>query len=180
MRAVRFVVIVVMLCAGMSEAVAGQEMVPRATPATSAIPSGSGVSGRAAPPVAGRRVDFGDYSSLTLTVRAWEALGRGDAAAVAAYTKMCITLYEAEAKQQQASLKDFASKEHAFEPWALNDVATCYFILGESLRAQRHSADARSAFERIIAEFGFAQCWDPRGWFWKVTEGARIRLTVLP
>ena len=174
MRTMRVGLMVAVLCATMSEAAGGQEIVPR--PAAT-IPSE--VGGRAMQPAV-RSVDFGDYTSLTLTVGAWEALGRGDAAGVAAYAKMCITLYEAEAKQQQASLKEFAPKERAFESWALNDVATCYFILGESLRAQRRYTEARAIFERVIAEFGFAQCWDPRGWFWKVAEGARVRLTVLP
>ncbi len=123
--------------------------------------------------------DFGDFTSQTLTVKAWNALGTGDYAAVNAYTSKCIELYEAKAKDQQAALKDFAPKETTFDQWALNDVATCHFIRGKAAVAQGKTAEAKSAFERVINELGYAQCWDPKGWFWKVAEGAKDQLAVL-
>jgi tetratricopeptide (TPR) repeat protein len=127
----------------------------------------------------GTAYDFGDYTSQTLTVKAWEALGKNDAKGVELYTKKCIELYEEEAKKQQASLTEFAMKEKAFNYWALNDVATCYFILGESLMAQTRWAEAKAAFERVVNDFTFAQCWDPKGWFWKVAVGSRGRLNKI-
>jgi len=127
----------------------------------------------------GTPYDFGDYTSQTLTVKAWEALGKNDHRGVELYTKKCIELYEGDAKKQQAQLKDFAPKDRAFDSWALNDVATCYFILGESLMAQKQHKDAQAAFERIVNDFSFAQCWDPQGWFWKVTVGARGRINKI-
>jgi tetratricopeptide (TPR) repeat protein len=127
----------------------------------------------------GTPYDFGDYKSETLTVKAWGALDGGDHKGVELYTRKCIELYEADAKRQQAQLKEFAPKEKVFEYWALNDVATCYFILGESLIAQKRYKEAKAAFERIINDFAFAQCWDPKGWFWKVAVGARDRLNKI-
>jgi len=124
----------------------------------------------------GTPYDFGDFTSQTLTVKAWDVLGKADHRGGELYTKKCIELYEEEAKKQQAALTDFAPKDKAFDNWALNDVATCYFILGESLLAQKRYQEAKAAFERVVNDFSFAQCWDPKGWFWKVAVGSRERL----
>ena len=133
---------------------------------------------KSAPP-ATNEYDFGDFSSQTLTTKAWEALSKGDHKAVQVYAKKCIELYEAKALEQQASLTDFAPKEKAFDNWALNDVATCYFIFGESLMAQHRFPEAKSAFDRVVNDFSFAQCWDPKGWFWKVAVASRGRLNKI-
>ena len=127
----------------------------------------------------GTPYDFGDYKSETLVRKAWGALDQRDYRGVELYVKKCLELYEADAKRQQASLKDFPPKEKVFNYWALNDVATGYFILGESLIAQNRYQEARATFERVINDFAFAQCWDTRGWFWKVAVGARDRLNKI-
>jgi tetratricopeptide (TPR) repeat protein len=127
----------------------------------------------------GTAYDFGDYTSQTLTTKAWEALAKGDHKGVELYTKKCIELYEGDAKQQQASLTEFAPKDKTFNYWALNDVATCYFILGESLMNEKRYAEAKAAYERVVNDFSFAQCWDPKGWFWKVAVAARGRLNKI-
>ena len=127
----------------------------------------------------GTSYNYGDYTSQTLTTKAWEALTANDHKGVELYTKKCIELYEAEAKKQQASLTEFAPKDKTFNYWALNDVATCYFIMGESLMAQKRYKEAKAAFERVVNDFRFAQCWDPKGWFWKVETGARGRINKL-
>jgi tetratricopeptide (TPR) repeat protein len=124
----------------------------------------------------GTPYDFGDYTSMTLTVKAWEALGKNDHKGVELYAKKCFELYEAEAKKQQKSLTDFAPKDKAFDYWALNDVGTCYFILGESLLNQKKYPEAKAAYERVINDFGFAQCWDPKGWFWQVAKGSKDKI----
>lgn len=127
----------------------------------------------------GTPYDFGDYTSQTLTTKAWQALDAQDHTGVELYAKKCIELYEHDAQAQQASLTDFAPKDKAFDQWALNDVATCYFILGESLMAQRRFPEAKATFERVVSDFSFAQCWDPKGWFWKIAVGARGRINKI-
>ena len=127
----------------------------------------------------GTAYDFGDYTSQTLTTKAWQSLERNDHKGVEIYTKKCIELYEGDAKKQQAAMTDYAPKDTAFNAWALNDVATCYFILGESLMAQKRYDEAKAAFERVVNDFLYAQCWDPKGWFWKVAVGARGRLNKI-
>ena len=123
--------------------------------------------------------DFGDYTSMTLTVKAWQALGVKDYPAVEAYTAKCFNLYSQEAEKQQAQLTDYAPKESAFDWWALNDVGTCYFIRGEADMNQKLWAQAEKEFQTILDKYSFAQCWDPKGWFWKPVVGARGRLNKI-
>lgn len=127
----------------------------------------------------GKEYDFGDYTSMTLTVNAWGCLDKKDYVGIEIYTRKCIELYEEEAIKQQTSMTDYLPKEQAFNPWALNDVGTCYFILGEALLAQGRYKEAKEAYSKIIDKFSFAQCWDPRGWFWKPAVGARGKINKI-
>jgi tetratricopeptide (TPR) repeat protein len=127
----------------------------------------------------GKEYDFGDYTSMTLTVKAWEALDKKDYTGVEIYTRKCLDLYEEEAAKQQAAQTDYLPKEQAFNTWALNDVGTCYFILGEGLVGAGKYKEAKEAYSKIIDKFSFAQCWDPRGWFWKPAVGARGKINKI-
>ena len=131
--------------------------------------------------LSGSNLDFGDYTSETLTVKAWEALKNNDLDSVLAYTGKCLTLYEAKAKEMQASLKEYPweSKDKIFSYWALNDVGTCLFIQGEAFRKAGKNHEAKDAYKKVISEYSFAQCWDPQGWFWKPAEGAQRQLDEL-
>ncbi len=125
--------------------------------------------------------DYGDYRSVTLTTKAWGALAQSDLEAALAYTNKCIELYADKAKEMQASLKDYVkgtdSEIHAY--WALNDVATGLFIQGEAYRKANMKDEAKAAFEKLINEYSFGQCWDPKGWFWKPAEGAKEKLAMM-
>jgi hypothetical protein len=66
----------------------------------------------------------------------------------------------------------------------LNDVATCYFIIGESKKQLVHRdgvtmGEARNAYERAKF-FTYARCWDTNGYFWSVADAANARLKRLP
>lgn len=124
----------------------------------------------------GMKYDLGDFSSVHLTSQAWKALGSSDLDALFAYTHQAIALYEKKALEQQASLTDFSPKGNEFDYWALNDIATCYFIQGEAYTRQKKSDEALAAYRLVSDEFGFAQCWDTRGWFWKVADAAKNRI----
>ncbi len=126
----------------------------------------------------GSNLDFGDYASATLTGKAWEALNGNDMAGVDAYTKKCIELYGDKAKEMQASLTEYPweSKEKIFTYWALNDVGTAYFIRGEAFGKAGKKEEARAAYQKVVDEYSYAQCWDPKGWFWKVAEVSKINI----
>lgn len=134
----------------------------------------------------GKSYDFGDASSLTLTTKAWQALDQNDLDAVLVYTNKCIASFQDQAKEMQASLKEFPwgdtkekEKENIFQYWALNDVGTCLFIQGAQYLKSGNPVEAKRAFDRIIEEFSFAQCWDPKGWFWKPVDGAKEKLAEM-
>ena len=99
-----------------------------------------------------------------------------------AYTGKCIELYEAEAKKMQAELKELPAdepKEETSKRWALNDVGTCLFIKGEVLLKKGDKKAAKEAFDKVVKEFPFAQCWDPKGWFWKPADAAKKKSVEL-
>lgn len=124
--------------------------------------------------------DFGDHTSATLTGKAWEALAAGEHQLVKAYVDKCVELYSEEAKKQQSSLREYAAgadKVHA--NWALNDVGTCLFIQGESYCKQQQPKEAVRAYQAIIDQYRFCQCWDTKGWFWKPAEAAAGKIKEL-
>lgn len=119
--------------------------------------------------------DFGDFKSSTLVAKAWEALSKEDLQGVLAYTNKCIEMYGAQAKEMQGNLRDFVggSKEEIFKQWALNDVATAYYIQGKAYLDAGQQEEARNAYNEVINNYTYGQCWDPKGWFWKPSEAAQ-------
>jgi tetratricopeptide (TPR) repeat protein len=129
----------------------------------------------------GSTLDFGDYKSVTLTTKAWEALAEKDLDSVHAYVNKCLELYQVKAKEMQDSLTEYPweNKDKIFSYWALNDVGTCLFIQGEALKNAGQQEEAKKTFRKLVDEFYYAQCWDPKGWFWKPAEAAQERLDEL-
>ena len=129
----------------------------------------------------GINLDYGDYSSAQLVQKAWAALTANDINAVTAYVNKTLELYSAKAKEMQASLKEYPyeSKEKTFSYWALNDVGTALFVLGEAYRQAGKKAEATEAYKKLIDDYFYAQCWDPKGWFWKPAEAAQQKMGEL-
>jgi len=126
----------------------------------------------------GLDVDFGDMSSSTIVSKAWAALNAGKYKELKVYVDKVTALYADNAKSMQATLREYPweSKEKIFSYWALNDVGTAYFIQGEAYRLEGKTAESKAAFQKLINEYSFAQCWDPQGWFWKPAEAAQQKL----
>lgn len=128
------------------------------------------------------QMDFGDHSSETLTSKAWDALNNGEINNAIGYARKCIDMYAGKAREMQASLSGYPPNdppEETTKYWALNDVGTCYFILGQAYLQRGDKTAAREAFETSADDFGYAQCWDPKGWFWKPAEAARQKAVEL-
>ena len=104
-----------------------------------------------------KEYDFGDESSPTLMMKAWEALNKKDEAGVLAYTGRCIELYEKKAKEEEASLKDFAQAGSEKDYSRLNDVAAAYFIQGELYKFLKAWDKAKEAYQKVVSDFSFAQ-----------------------
>ncbi len=127
----------------------------------------------------GTGYDFGNYTSQTLTVKAWKAWDRKDYDGVYLYTMKCIELWSQKAKQMQKNMTGFAKPGFVPFYWALNDVGTCYFILAMSYQQQGKIDEACKLYNTIIKDYGYAQCWDPKGHYWKVAEVSKERLQLL-
>jgi len=126
-------------------------------------------------------VDFGDYRSVTLTTKAWNALANDDLEGVLAYTNKCLELYEGQAKKMQESLDDYVTggNDEVFAMWALNDVATSLFIQGEAYRKAGRNADAVEAYTRVVDDFTYGQAWDTKGWFWKPAKASGEKIAMI-
>ena len=124
-------------------------------------------------------LDYGDYTSVTLQVKSWDALGEGNYEAVLKYTDKCAELYEEKARAMQASLGAKPAPDDVHDYWALNDVGTCYFIRGEALTKMRKYADAMAAYKVVRDELYYAQAWDPKGWFWSPADAAYPKIAML-
>lgn len=124
-------------------------------------------------------IDYGDYTSETLTTNAWLALTAGNYDHAIQYTSKCAELYEEKAREMQASLTAKAHIDEVFEYWALNDVGTSYFIKGEALTKLGRRTEAVAAFTVVRDHLFYAQTWDPKGWFWSPAEAAYARVELL-
>lgn len=129
----------------------------------------------------GLELDFGDMSSSTIVQKAWAASAKKDVESVKAYVAKNLQLYGETAKKMQSELKEFpwetTEKIHSY--WALNDVGTSLFILGQTYRAAGMNAEAMDTFKTLVNDYGFAQCWDTQGWFWKPAEAAQQQIMEL-
>lgn len=116
------------------------------------------------------RYDFSDSSHWNLTVSAWESLAQKDFEGVSAYANKCLELYEPKAKEMAFGMKSFSRPGHEDDFALVNDVATSHYIMGEAYMKLERTGDAIKEFTYVIETYPYAQCWDPKGWFWKVAE----------
>lgn len=121
-------------------------------------------------------VDFGNYTSETLTAKAWKAYVAHQYEAMELYVRKCIELFSDDAKKMQATLADYPPRGQETDYWALNDVATCLYIRGKALQKQGHNKDAALVYRDILENYFFAQCYDSNGWYWKVAAEAKRNL----
>jgi hypothetical protein len=133
------------------------------------------------PAVAEKKLDFGDESSSTLTTKAWESLTAKKFDDTITFAKKCISMYEKDALAMQAELTEpvAGDKEEVLSKWALNDVGTCYFILGQAYEKQEKGSEALKTYRLGVKKLSFAQCWDPQGWFWKPADAAKKQIKML-
>ena len=124
-------------------------------------------------------LDYGDFSSVTLTIKAWGTFGEGKYADAVMYTEKCSELYEDEARKMQASLTAKAPEDKVHDYSTLNDVGTSYYIRGEALMKQNKNAEALAAYKVVTDDFYYAQAWDPKGWFWAPADAAKMKIEML-
>jgi hypothetical protein len=72
-----------------------------------------------------------------------------------------------------AGQKSFSRPGHEDDFALVNDVATSHYVMGETCMKLGRTDDALKEFKYVIDNYPYAQCWDPKGWFWKVAEVSR-------
>jgi tetratricopeptide (TPR) repeat protein len=165
----------ILLCAACLFAFSSGSFVLAAEPVTIPADTASVVPEAAQVPVTEKKL-----SSSELVDKAWEAHGQKDAVLTFEYTNQCIDLYKDEAARLQGALKELPRGKKEIEAvQVLNDVATAYFIQGESYRNQGKKEDAIKAFQVIADKYSFAQAWDQRGWFWVIAKTAQEAIAQL-
>ena len=117
-------------------------------------------------------------TSKELVGKAWAALANNDVKGVETYANENVEMYGDKARQMQASLKEYPyeSRSRIFSFWALNDVGTGLFILGEAYQNAGRKEEARKAYNELINDYTYAQCWDTKGFFWKPAKAAKKKL----
>lgn len=116
------------------------------------------------------KYDFSDASHWNLTVSAWEHMAQKDYEGTFAYAEKCLELFEAQAKEAAAKMRTFVGFGHEDDYSVVNDVATSHYIMGEAYMKMGNTDQAAKEFNIVMQEYPYAQCWDPKGWFWKVAE----------
>ena len=127
-------------------------------------------------------IPFPQETSGELTSAAWESFNAKNYDKAIAYAKECIKRHAKQAIEMQKSLTEpvpTSDTELVHSKWALNDVGTCYFIIGQALEKQSKPADAIKAYKKLVESVPFAQCWDPQGWFWKPADAARKQIKTI-
>lgn len=127
-------------------------------------------------------LEFGDHSSTTITTKAWESLNADRHDDAVGYARKCLELYQGKAEEMQKALTapvPADQTEEVHKLWALNDVGTCLFILGQTLEKQNKGEEALAAYKKLVETVSYAQTWDVKGWFWKPADAAKERIKAL-
>ena len=130
----------------------------------------------------------GAKDSQQLTTEAWQKFNKPDYKAAIAKAEECIDKFKDDADEKQDELK----KKNASEPptdtfsdserneivkrGPLNDVATSFFIIGQSEeelykhdKDTQHIQRAKDAYTQGC-RYTYARTWDPKGFFWSPSK----------
>lgn len=141
-------------------------------------------------------------SSQDYTALGWTYLGRRKLSTAIAMAEACIVRFQSSAiKQQSDHGRAYGKGWPDLKPdpnentdileryWALYDVGTCFFILGQAYERQADMArenqrllyeKAISCYDEVIRKYAGAQCFDPRGpWYWRVKEGVERQINLI-
>jgi len=137
-------------------------------------------------------------NSPELIAKTWAALGTNDANMALACAETIIANYSADADAQQAERMVVPAgktentctsavptdgknagvvKEFNGKYWALDDVATAWFLRGEALMKLGKTADAITSYQAVLNKYACAYAWDPKNfWFWNVANAAKQKI----
>ena len=130
--------------------------------------------------------------------RAWAALNGNQFAQAIDASNDCIDKFSTRAFRDQGALEaakeklpptgavdSSFDKKKVFDRWAVNDIATTFFIRGEAAEQLLKHSKGQQYKQLAVVSYTHAQrlsygrCWDPQGWFWSPAEAAADRLVAL-
>jgi tetratricopeptide (TPR) repeat protein len=110
----------------------------------------------------------------------WQASKDGDVKTLTSLVDEMLKNYEAQAKAMSSRLKDFPPRDKFNDYKVMSDVATALFIKAETLMHQGQNDEATKEFKYIIAQYPWAQCFDPsRGAYWSVAEKSQASIDIM-
>ena len=99
-------------------------------------------------------------NNVGLMKSAWGEL-EGDREKARKFAKLCIDMYI----------------EKLPEQWAINDLGTCWFIIGEAWRKDGNQTEANEAYQEAIDNYPTSECYDPAtDSHWSVAEAAEKKI----
>jgi tetratricopeptide (TPR) repeat protein len=110
----------------------------------------------------------------------WKASKDGDIKTLSTLVDEILKSYGEQAKVLASGLSKFPLRDKIGDYKIMSDVATCLFIKAEALMHQGKNVEAISEFKKIIAQYPWAQCFDPsRGSYWSVAEKSQSSIDVM-
>ena len=129
---------------------------------------------------------------------AWAAFEKSDYPSAITAAGECIEDFSGKAIKDQHTLEassektplvgaveSAADRKKIFDRWAVNDVATAYFVRGRSAellfrksKNLKYKQLAQRSYE-AATQLTYGRCWDPQGWFWSPAESAADRISAL-
>ncbi|MEM7394462.1 MAG: FecR domain-containing protein [Verrucomicrobiota bacterium] len=135
--------------------------------------------------VAGAQESFGEklmrrdpsepVEAYHITEEAWDYYWNGDYEMAIKLASHVVERWSREARVLNDGLTAFPTDTAALRTKyvPLNEVGTCYWIMGEAYRKNGDWEGALEAYHTLETDYGFAQCWNHQGWWWKPVEAAR-------
>jgi len=129
---------------------------------------------------------------MQLTKAAWDYFNGGLYTEAISKTQECIALFKDQALREQQKLtassiaappvglvSDEKTKTEILTRGILNDVAACYYVMGQTLEKLERIDEAKEAYQHV-QEFPDARVLGQDGYFWSPAQTASDRLTELP
>jgi hypothetical protein len=110
----------------------------------------------------------------------WQASKDGDLKTLTSLVDEITQEYGQQAKTLSSQLSTFPSHDKNDNYKVMSDVATAMFIKAEATMHQGKNDDAIAQFKTIIAQYPWAQCFDPsRGSYWSIAEKSQSSIDVM-
>ena len=114
-----------------------------------------------------------------LTSKAWNAMGQKDWDKVADLANQANRTWGNHARTSNRKITKLPEKDSAKKYATLNELATITYLKGEALNKKGDQVAALTAYQMVVNDFNFGQCWDKAGWWWQPASASLDRINEL-